>query len=397
MQPDLLTGFWGLLAVVLVLLTGPGTLYLLILSLAGGRRVVPSAAQGLREGALVVVVPAHNESAGIGRTLTNLLAVAARDGNTTVCVVADNCDDDTAAVARACGARVLERRDPDRRGKGYALDFAFRALAPEGFVAFVVIDADTVAEDSLLLVLRQHLGAGALAVQTRYSVLDANASPRHRLAELALSAFNVLRPRGRHALGWSAGILGNGFALSRDALQAVPYTATSVVEDLEYHLRLIEANMRVHFADGTTVRGAMPSNAGGQQNQRARWEGGRLRMLRQHGPSLLVRGVSGQGRLLEPLLDLLLLPLAYHAVLLVALLLLPLTWAQLLGALGLGVLVLHVLLAAQVGGLGFYRLFTTLLQVPRYVLWKLWMVRKTARNAAASAAWVRTDRDPPRS
>lgn len=384
-----------LLALMLALVTLPGTLYLAVLTLAGLRRVVPAADQQALAGPIAIVVPAHNEAAGIARTVDNLVAIAQADGAAQVCVVADNCSDDTAVIARAHGARVLERHDLTQRGKGYALDHAFSQLAGQGFVAYVVIDADSLAEPNLLSVLRRHLGAGAPAVQTRYTVLNAEQSPRTRLAELALCAFNALRPRGRHALGWSAGILGNGFALTAQTLQQVPYRATSVVEDLEYHLRLIEQDLRVHFADETTVRGDMPVAGSGQSTQRARWEGGRLRMLLDHGASLLRRGLSGQWRLLEPLLDLLLLPLAYHTVLLLALLAIPLGWARGLGLAGLALLLLHVLVAAGVGGLGPRRLWLALWAVPEYLWWKLRMLRATVRTSQASAEWERTHRDTP--
>jgi cellulose synthase/poly-beta-1,6-N-acetylglucosamine synthase-like glycosyltransferase len=391
-----LSPWWHLLAFILILATLPGTLYLAALTLAGLRRVVPTADQPPLAGPVAIVVPAHNEAAGIARTVDNLLAIARADGAATVCVVADNCGDDTAAMARARGADVLERHDLAQRGKGYALDHAFGRLAGEGFVAYVVIDADTLAESNLLAVLRRHLGAGAMAVQTRYAVLNADQSPRTRLAELALCAFNALRPRGRHALGWSAGILGNGFALTAHALRQVPYQATSVVEDLEYHLRLLERGLRVHFADETTVRGDMPLADRGQATQRARWEGGRLRMLLDHGTGLLRRGLSGQWRFLEPLLDLLLPPLAYHTVLLLALCLIPLTWARGLGLAGLALLALHVLAAAWVGGLGAGRLWLALRAVPEYLWWKLRMLRTTLRTSKTSAEWERTHRDTPR-
>jgi len=393
--PDALA--WAAFA-LLALATLPGTLYLLLVSIAGlrdhasSRRAAPDAGANDRQ-PIAIVVPAHNEASGIARTLANLRDIAGGDGAAIVVVVADNCTDDTADIARSLGARVLERQDDLRRGKGYALDFAFRTLAREGMYAYVVIDADTVADANLLVVLRAHFAAGAPAIQTRYTVLNADQSPRTQLAELALCAFNCLRPRARHALGLSAGILGNGFALRQSVLEQVPYAATSVVEDLEYHLKLVEHGMRVHFADETAVRGEMPAAAAGQGTQRSRWEGGRLRMLRDHAGALARRALSGQARFLEPLLDLLLAPLGYHTLLLACLVALPLFWARALGLLGMLVLALHVAAAARVGGLSRAQLAGTLAQVPKYLVWKLLMLRTTMRASRTSTRWVRTDRE----
>ena len=384
-------------AVLLLLATLPGTIYLLVLSIAGMRTVcAPSAgpdAAGARKPQIVIVVPAHDEASGIARTLENLCGIARRDGAASVVVVADNCSDDTADIARALGARVLERQDEFRRGKGYALDFAFRTLAEEDLHAYVVVDADTIADANLLAVIRDHFAAGALAVQTRYTVLNADQSARTRLAELALCAFNCLRPRARHALGLSAGILGNGFALRQSVLERVPYSASSVVEDVEYHLNLVERGIRVHFADATTVRGDMPAAASGQRTQRARWEGGRLRMLLDHGGPLLRRALCGQGRFAEPLLDLLLLPLAYHTLLLLALLLFPMAWVKALGLFGLLVLAGHVIAAARVGGMSPGRVAGVALHLPKYLAWKLSMLRGTVRASQTSTRWTRTDRE----
>ena len=393
---ELLTGA----ALLPLLATLPGTLYLLVLSIAGMRNIappadlapVPNAASG-KKPSMAIIVPAHNESSGIARTLENLCAIARNDGAASVVVIADNCTDDTADIARKLGARVLVREDEVRRGKGYALDFAFRTLAREQLQGYVVIDADTVADANLLAAIRNRFAAGAAAVQTRYTVLNADQSPRTRLAELALCAFNCLRPRARHALGLSAGILGNGFALRQSVLDQVPYSASSVVEDLEYHLNLIDQGIRVHFADETTVRGEMPAAAAGQRTQRSRWEGGRLRMLLDHGGTLARRTLGGQFRFLEPLLDLLLLPLAYHTLLLLSLLLFPMAWAKALGLFGLLVLAGHVTIAARVGGLSPARVALIALHLPKYLAWKLAMLRGTVHASRVSTRWVRTDRE----
>jgi cellulose synthase/poly-beta-1,6-N-acetylglucosamine synthase-like glycosyltransferase len=290
---------------------------------------------------------------------------------------------------------VLERHDATRRGKGYALDHAFTALAGAEHVAYVVIDADSIAADNFLTSLRRHFSGGYLAFQARYTVLNGDAAPRTRLAGIALAAFNVLRPRGRDRLGLSAGILGNGFALRREVLQRVPYTASSVVEDLEYHLRLVAADIRVAFADDCEVRGEMPTGEHGSRAQRARWEGGRLRMLAEHGPALAGAVLRGRWRFLEPLADLLLPPLAYHVMLLLAAtaLLAPLASPlAIVAGVSLGIVVLHTLVAMRVAGLPWLRLWS-LARVPLYLLWKLRMLATTLAGAARGSAWIRTDRN----
>ena len=381
--------------VALAALTLPGTLWLLVLTLAG--LCPPARARELpARGRIAIVVPAHNEELRLPRTLANLRAEALRDGDANVVVVADNCSDATADLARSQGARVLVRNDASKRGKGYALDFAFRALLAEDFRYFVVVDADSALDEGFLHVLRCHFAAGADAIQARYTVLNAGDSLRTRFMELALAAFNVLRPRGRSVLGFSAGLLGNGFALRRDVLESLPYAAGSIVEDLEYHLVLVFHGVAVTFADEATVRGEMPSAGGGVRQQRVRWEGGRLRMLLEHAPGLAADLFRGHLRAAEPLLDLLLPPLAYHVALVGALALLPFDWARVAGCAGLAVIALHVVAAAIVGRLPLSRLLV-LGCAPFYVAWKLCLLPATLAAAARDHPWVRTARDGVRS
>lgn len=372
-------------------LTLPGTLLLLALSLAAlaPRRRQPGVAAS---GRIALVVPAHNEGANIGPTLVNLLAAAAADGDCELIVVADNCSDDTAQVAARAGATVLERNDAALRGKGYALDYAFRALRDGGACYFVVIDADSQVDPGFLAALRRGFGLGAAALQARYTVLNADDALRTRLMEVALTAFNVVRPRGRAALGLSAGLFGNGFALSADLLRRLPYGAGSVVEDLEYHLLLQRNGVRVDFVDDATVRGAMPVGGAGARTQRARWEGGRLRMMAEHLPGLLAALLRGRGRALEPALDLLLLPLSWHLALLAGMLLLP-GPGRALAAFAMAVVALHVAVALVVGRLSRHHV-SALLAVPFYMVWKILLIPATLATARRGSAWVRTARAP---
>jgi hypothetical protein len=383
-----------LVGIVLVLATLPLLVELLVLtvvSLLPAARIRDEDA-GLELPPLSVLVPAHNEEALIGRCIRGLVASAG--SGTEVVVIAHNCTDATAAEAKAAGARVLELNDPGQRGKGCALSYGFAEILAGPSRAVLVIDADSVVDPGLIAAVRRRILAGALALQCRYEVLNSKDSQRTKLMALAIYGVNVIRPRGRSRLGLSAGILGNGFALHRDVLARIPYNAHSIVEDLEYHLALVRAGIRVEFVDAAAVRGEMPVTAKGAQQQRARWEGGRQRMMRRWAPELMGDVLRGRVRQLEPLLDLLALPIASEAILLVLAACLPVPWLRLYALAGLAVLVVHVT-AAAVKGPGFWDSMKALSTAPAYVLWKLWIFPKIWRTSRANAAWVRTERESP--
>ena len=383
MMLDLLRSAAGAAAAVATL---PGTIELFALTAAA---LVPSRRPSPAGGslAIAVVIPAHNEAGGIGACVRSVLACRPA----AVVVVADNCTDSTAAVAAAAGARVFTRSDEVRRGKGYALDFAFERLLPEGFDAFLVIDADTIVAENLISEFHAWFAAGADAAQCRYAVRNAGDSVRTRLMNVALLAFNSLRPRGRGNLGLSAGILGNGFAISRRVLEAVPYSAVSVVEDLEYHIRLVRAGYCVRFAGATAVYGEMPTGGKGVQSQRSRWEGGRLRMALDFVPALAGDVLRGRVRLLEPLLDLALLPLAFHVALVLVALAAPAGIVRDYGLAAAGVVAAHILAAIAVSG-GGWRDVGVLAAAPFYIVWKLGMLPLVWRASRRNASWVRTER-----
>ncbi len=390
-----MTGFLiaciGVVAALAAVASLPGTFELLFLTVGAAlpvrRRSNPPVGGIFR---LAIVIPAHNESQQV-RIPVGSIAKAEKVGiRVETVVVADNCSDDTAAHAESAGARVLVRFNEKLRGKGYALDHAFQILQPEGYDGYLVIDADSEIGANTLTELVSFLRTGADAVQCRYLVRNPAESVRTRLMNVALMAFNVLRPRGRDRWGLSAGINGNGFALSADTLKSVPYGAASIVEDLEYHLDLVRAGRRVQFANAAAVYGDMPVSGKGVKTQRTRWEGGRFRMLSERGPSLALEVMGGRFRLLEPLGDLLLLPLAFH----VSLLMLSLIAggpAQWVGAAGIFVVALHLVVAIFVGGGGLPDL-AALATAPLYVVWKLLMLPAVLRSSRGKTTWVRTER-----
>jgi cellulose synthase/poly-beta-1,6-N-acetylglucosamine synthase-like glycosyltransferase len=380
-----------LTGVVLVVATLPLLVELLVLSVAAlwPRAHVEHEEPETEPMPITVLIPAHNEEALIGRCLRSVLVAA--DSDTEVLVIAHNCTDATAARAQAAGAKVLVLNDPGETGKGSALNRGFAAALAGRSQAVLVIDADSVVDTGLIAAVRKKLQNGARALQCRYEVHNSHDSQRTMLMTLAFSGVNVIRPRGRARLGLSAGILGNGFALHRQVLTQIPYDAQSVVEDLEYHLALIKSGIRVEFIDSAAVRGEMPVSTTGARAQRARWEGGRLRMVRKWALSLLDGVFRGRVGQIEPVLDLISFPIATEVILLLIAVCLPVSWLRLYSVGAFAVLLFHVT-AAAISGPGLWTSMKALPIIPSYILWKLWILPEIWRTSRSNAAWVRTER-----
>ncbi len=256
---------------------------------------------------LVVLVPAHNEEKVIDGTLAAVEGLDYPPDRFEVVVIADNCDDRTAQVAREAGATVLVRFDAERRGKGWALAWALERLR-EGRQgdAVVFLDADCQPSPNLLRILDARLRAGYEAVQASYVVSNPHESWSSALRYAAFSLMNWVRPLGKDALGLSCGILGTGFALTWDLLERHPWDTFSLSEDHDYHLGLVAAGVRVGFAPEALVSSAMPTTLRDSREQNLRWEGGKGELIRGWTPKLVREGLRRRdaGRLhagLEPL------------------------------------------------------------------------------------------------
>lgn len=376
--------------------------YLLLLTLLSRRRPAPKPPEPARR--FDIVVPAHNEEAGIARTVENLSRVDWPGALRRILVVADNCSDATAERAREAGATVLERHDTERRGKGYALAYAFEKSQADGFAeAVVVIDADTVVSPNLLAAFARRLEDGAQAVQAHYGVMNPTASWRTRLMTVALGMFHKVRSLGREALGVSCGLRGNGMCFSHEVLRQVPHDAFSIVEDLEYGIRLGRAGHRVQYAWEAEVLGEMVSGEKASRSQRRRWEGGRVQMMKLHGVPLLKDAVRQRsGMLMDLAMDVLVPPLSW-VVLGTGLAWMaaaglswavgrPLVslWAASAGLAGVGAYVLRGWWVSGVGARG----LLDLMWAPVYVVWKVWLVLRGPEEKKGE--WVRTTRETER-
>lgn len=385
--------------VLLMVPTAGACLYLMVLTVLSGRPAAPRAP--IRKPFFDVVVPAHNEAGGIAHTVASLRRLDWPADRFRVIVIADNCSDDTARVAREAGATVLERHDPDNRGKGYALAHVFSwSRAKQLAEAVVVVDADSKASTNLLQAFAAGMDSGSQALQAHYGVLNPDVSWRTRLMAIALGAIHRLRSRGRERLRLSCGIRGNGWCVTHALLGAIPYQAYSLTEDVEFGVDLGLAGHRVAYCDEAYVDGEMVSTESAARSQRQRWEGGRFKLIRSKVPILLRRAVTGgSGVCLDLALDLLVLPLSYIVLgagaLLAATVALSAASPSTLSLTLLGVSVFNCLaLAAYVcrgwalSGIGLKGLWD-LFRVPGFIFWKLVLLI----SGPKTSAWIRTKRE----
>lgn len=355
---------------------------------------------------LAVVLPAHDEQIQIAHTVQSLLeagCVAARVAQTDdeddefltkIFVVAHNCSDETAAQATAAGAVVMELNDRAARGKGAALRAGFAAASAAGANAFLVVDADSIASCNLIAAMRAALAAGEDVVQCRYELelpAEAPAFSRDRLRALAFRGINVLRARGRAAWGFSAGLFGNGFALSEEALKCVPYDADSICEDMEYHGRLVARGLRVAWVEDAYVLAEISRPGETQARQEARWEGGRLRVALDLAGPLLMAVLGGRWRAFGTFLEFFGLPTSRAVIGLMIAACVPVPWLQHFAGGCAVLLLLYVIGASWLGNEPGCDL-AALCLAPAHILWKIVITPAVLVSSQRRAEWVRTGR-----
>lgn len=301
---EILSALLALPALLLLLLAGFYAVE--ILSAFLPPRTPPASSAG----PIAAIIPAHNEAATIGACLTSIFGQLRPQDS--VIVVADNCSDDTAEIARRSGASVLVRSDPTRRGKGYALQFALDALsaAPPQIVLFV--DADCRLEEGAVMRLAGAAAASGRPAQGLYLMQAGEGAPAaQKAAAFAWLLMNRVRMRGLFTLFDVCRFTGSGMAAPWPLARTLDLASGEIVEDLALGLSLTEAGSPPLFCEEARIVSEFPSTEEASVTQRARWEHGSLRLAARRAPGLLARALrTGDIRLAAAALDLAIPPLA---------------------------------------------------------------------------------------
>jgi cellulose synthase/poly-beta-1,6-N-acetylglucosamine synthase-like glycosyltransferase len=270
---------------------------------------------------VAILIPAHNEEAGIPATLRSI-APQLKD-NDRLIVVADNCADGTAAVAEAEGAEVVCRTNPEKRGKGFALDFGIQYLRANPPDILIVVDADCQIAPHAVDHLAKLCANFRRPVQGQYLMRNQeNVRLKQRIAEFAWVVKNLVRPLGLAKLGLPCQLMGSGMAFPWADINTIDLANSHLVEDMKMGLDLARRGVAPIFCPDAVVLSFFPTDEQGRKDQRTRWEHGHLGIIAREAPRALMQGFGTMNLgLVAMALDLFVPPLALLVMLVMVFLL----------------------------------------------------------------------------
>ena len=226
-----------------------------------------------KQNTFALLVAAHNEESVIGQLVESLNKLDYPQDKYKVFVVADNCTDNTARIASDLGATVWERENTEKRGKGYAMEFAFERIfaLPDEYEYICVFDADNLVDEKFLFNMNNKINEGYRAVQ---GYLDSK-NPTDNWLTFSYSLWYWLNNRiaqlSRGNLDMGCRLGGTGFAVESKLIQEFGWGATCLAEDTEFTLKLALSDIKVGWCHSAVVYDEKPALLGTSIKQRKRW------------------------------------------------------------------------------------------------------------------------------
>lgn len=349
----------------------------------------------------LVLVPAHDEERLIAASIRSILSTSGSSSRIQLIVVADNCSDSTASIAKQEGADCWERKDSIRRGKPHALAWAIERCRSREYDYLVVLDADSEVRVDFFEGLTEAMADGIGAVQAYFDVLNPDETWLTRLSVLPATVKFKLQYPGKERLGLSCPLAGNGMCFRKSVLAERGWNAFSLTENWEYWAMLSLRGIRVGAAPNARLYAQDTKSLSTSRSQRERWAMGRSATSAQYVPKLLKAALAGQHRLmaLDAVVELvrpshaLLMVESFGFVFLAAVgghwLSLP-SWPL---AVATAVLLSQALLfvAALIMDRAPVRTWVALVMVPWYLIWKL-AISISAVAKKSRQEWIRTER-----
>ena len=347
-----------------------------------------------------VLIPAHNEAEQI-KEVIEVLQTQLTDRDRAI-VIADNCHDRTAELARATGVTVLEREHKTDRGKGYALDYAMQQIQQDPPEVLVILDGDCIIEpDTIKNITCKAIATGRPVQATYLMEQPEDPSLKDNISMFSIKVKNLVRLLGLNRLGWHSLLTGSGMAFPWELISQVSLAGSKTTDDMQLTVDLALNGTTPVFCENAMVMGRLMKDKDAR-SQRSRWEHGHLEMILVEVPRLLKGFITtGRWAALGLALDILIPPLS----------LLVMTWfAAMAGIWAITIFssisVIPAIIVTVAGGfllsgvmLAWIRFgredlpLQNLIAIPFYILGKIPIYLKFL--VKPQSRWLKTERDLP--
>ena len=265
-------------------------LYQLLISVCSLIKLKDKPLKVKKDHRFMAIIPAHNEEAVVVNLIESLKNQNYNKELYDIYVIADNCTDKTAQVAREAGAIVYERFDPDKKTKGYALDWFLQQKIKEDapYDAICVFDADNIVDKNFIKNMNKKLCQGEEVVQGYRDIK--NPSDNWITSGYALFYWTMHRfyHLARYNVGLSPLLNGTGFMVKFDVLKPNGWKTVTLTEDIEFSLQRIIKGKKLGWATDAIVYDEQPTGFRQSWSQRSRWTVGHMQCIKEYTKKLAI-------------------------------------------------------------------------------------------------------------
>ena len=221
----------------------------------------------------IIALPANNEETVIGNLINSLKMQDYDKDLFDIYVIADNCTDNTAKIARENGAIVYERFDETKTTKGYALNWFLDKMKDkkDDYDALLVFDADNIVDKNFLNVMNKKLCQGEVLVQGYRDIKNPTDTWVSGGYAIFYWTMNRLYHLARYNMGLSPLINGTAFMVKWDMLIDEGWNTKTLTEDIEFALINISKGVKLGWAKDAIVYDEQPLTFKQSWKQRERW------------------------------------------------------------------------------------------------------------------------------
>ena len=259
-------------------------LYQLIVSICSLIKLKDKPILENKQNRFMAIIPAHNEAAVVANLVESLKNQDYPKDKYDIYVIADNCTDNTAQIAKNAGAIVYERFDKEKKTKGFALQWFLAQKIKEDapYDAFCIFDADNVADKNFLKAMNKKLCQGENVVQGYRDIKN----PTDNWITAGYAIFYWMMNRfyhlARYNLGLSPLLNGTGFMVRFDIIKPTGWDTKTLTEDIEFSLKNIIEGRKLGWATDAIVYDEQPTSFRQSWSQRERWTVGHIQCMKEY-------------------------------------------------------------------------------------------------------------------